>query len=57
MIHRKIKNAAAKHMYDVQVLTAAGQLETWEIDAANRTQAGKIAEREGTQVRSVNMVA
>jgi hypothetical protein len=53
---RRIRNPSAKHLYDVQVLTAGGEFGTWEIDANNRTQAAKIAEREGCQVRSVNMV-
>jgi len=56
MISRNIRNASTKHLYDVQVLTAAGQFETWAIDANSRAQAAKIAEREGCQVRSVNMV-
>jgi hypothetical protein len=52
----RIHNLSLPHRYDVEVLTKAGQFETWEIDARDRNQAGRIAEREGAQVRSVNMI-
>jgi hypothetical protein len=55
-ITREIKNAAMTHTYDVSVLTKEGSFGTWEIDAKNRDQAVRIAEREGAQVRSVNMI-
>lgn len=55
-ITRRFHTLNTKHSYDVQVLTKEGQFETWEVYANNRNQAAKIAEREGAQVRSVNMV-
>jgi hypothetical protein len=55
-ITRRIGNPHTKHLYDVEVLTKEGARETWEIDANNRAQASKVAEKEGAQVRSVNMV-
>jgi hypothetical protein len=56
MIDLYIHDASKKHRFDVAVLTPEGARETWEIDANNRAQASKLAEREGCQVRSVNMV-
>jgi len=55
-ITRRIQNSSTKHLYELRVLTLEGKFENWEIDANNRTQAAKIAEREGVQVSSVNMV-
>jgi hypothetical protein len=52
----RFHNANAKHRYDVQVLTAGGLFQTWEIDANDRRQAARVATRQGAQVRSVNMV-
>lgn len=44
------------HAYDIEVSDAAGNLSTIRVEARNRSQAARKAEKAGYTVRSVNMI-
>ena len=45
-----------RHRYDLEVMFLDGTFGTMTVDANDRSQAARVAEAEGYQVRSVNMV-
>lgn len=52
----RYKSSTAKHLYVVEVLTGPGKRESWDIEAANRTQAASVARRCGAlEVCSIYM--
>lgn len=52
---QSIRNTAAKHSYDVEVMKD-GMIGLVAVEANNRSQAASIVAKAGYEVRSVNMV-